>query len=71
MAPVSDEQVFPAELLKRTPLDQLERTVEELKKRLPAAEVRRAMLVVFARAPLSDFETLKDIYLRQCADATE
>jgi hypothetical protein len=29
------------------------------------------MLVVFARAPLSDFETLKDIYLRQCADATE
>lgn len=71
MEPVSDEQVFPAELLKRTPLDQLEKTVEEPKKRLPAAQVGRAMLEVFARARLSDFETLKDINLRQCADATE
>ena len=57
------------ELLQRTPLEQLEQTVKALKKHRPAAEVRQAMVQLIAAAPLSDFGTLKHIYMVHCADA--
>jgi hypothetical protein len=71
MEPSPDEQVSAVELLKRTPLDQLEETVKALKQRRAADEVRKAMVELIARAPLADFDTLKHIYLKHCGDATE
>ena len=68
IGPESDEQASAVELLKRTPLDQLEEKVRELKKLRPADEVRKAMVERIARAPLGDFETLKHIYLKHCGD---
>lgn len=67
--PSPDEQVSAVELLKRTPLDQLEETVNALKQRQAANEVRKAMVERIARAPFADFDTLKHIYLKHCGDA--
>jgi hypothetical protein len=64
-----DANVTALELLQRTPLDQLEQTVKALKKDRPAAEVRQALVQLIAAAPLSDFGTLKHIYMVHCADA--
>jgi hypothetical protein len=69
MEPGPDEKSSAVELLKRTPLDQLEETVKALKGHRPAAEVRQAMIEVITAAPLSDFETLKGIFMIHCADA--
>jgi hypothetical protein len=71
MGPSLDEQVSAVELLKRTPLDQLEETVKALKRQRPAEEVRKAMVERIARAPLTEFETLKTIYLKHCGDAKQ
>jgi hypothetical protein len=68
MGPGSDEQAAALELLMRTPLDQLEETVQALKALRPADEVRKAMVERIARAPLADFDTLKHIYLRYCGN---
>jgi hypothetical protein len=57
------------ELLQRTPIDRLGETVRALKKHRPAAEVRQAMIDLIAKAPLSDFETLKEVFLTHCTDA--
>ena len=64
-----DANLTTFELLQRTPLEQLEQTVKALKKHRPAAEVREAMVQLIAAAPLSDFGTLKHIYMVHCADA--
>ena len=66
IGPDPDEQASAVELLKRTPLEQLEERVRELKELRPANEVRKAMVERIARAPLGDFETLKHIYLKHC-----
>ena len=71
MGPSPDEQASAVELLKRTPLDQLEETVRALKKQRPAEEVRKAMVERIASAPLTEFETLKTIYLKHCGDAKQ
>jgi hypothetical protein len=60
--------VSAVEILKRTPLNQLEEAVTELKKHRPIAEVRGAMVERIARAPLADFDTVKHIYLKHCGD---
>ena len=67
--PGPDEQVSAVELLKRTPLDQLEETVTALKQREAASEVRNAMIELIAHAPLADFDALKHIYLKHFGDA--
>ncbi|HSD43139.1 MAG TPA: hypothetical protein VLD36_14885 [Burkholderiales bacterium] len=71
MGPSPDQQASAVELLKRTPLDQLEETVRALKKQRPLEEVRKAMVERIARAPLTEFETLKTIYLKHCGDAKQ
>jgi hypothetical protein len=65
----TDANCSALELLQRTPVDRLEQTVRALKKYRPAAEVREAMIQLIAAAPLSDFGTLKHIYMVHCADA--
>jgi hypothetical protein len=59
------------DLLRQIPLDRLEEAVKTLKKQRTVAEVRTAMVDRIARAPLSEFETLKTIYLRYCGDEKE
>ena len=60
-----------AELLADTPLDRLEETVQALKRDRSPAVARKAMVERIARAPLSEFETLKHIYLKHCGTAAE
>jgi 16S rRNA C1402 N4-methylase RsmH len=60
--------VSAVEVLKRTPLDQLEETVEKLMKHRSSAEVRTAMVERIARVPLADFDTVKQIYLKHCGE---
>jgi hypothetical protein len=69
MDPRGDEKTSAVELLKRTPIDQLEESVIELKKHRSAEEIRKAMVDLIARAPLADFDTLKHIYLKHCGNA--
>jgi 16S rRNA C1402 N4-methylase RsmH len=66
-----EEEISAVELLKQTPLTRLEEMVKGLKKHRTAAEMRKAMVERIARAPLSEFEALKTIYLKYCGDATE
>ena len=64
-----DANVTALEILQRTPMDRLDETVRALKKHRPAAEVRQAMIDLISKAPLSDFETLKEVFLTHCTDA--
>ena len=66
-----EEDIPAVELLRQTPLDRLEEAVKALKKQRTVAEVRTAVVDRIARAPLSEFETLKTIYLRYCGDEKE
>jgi hypothetical protein len=68
MEPRGDENTSAVELLKRTPIDQLEQSVIQLKKHRSADEIRKAMVELIARAPLADFDTLKHIYLKHCGN---
>jgi hypothetical protein len=63
-----DEALPTVEILKRTPLAQLEETVRVLKQHRSAAEVRQAMIDLIATAPLAHFATLKGVFLAHCAD---
>ena len=65
----SEAELTVLELLQRTPLDRLEQTVKAMKKNRPVAEVRQAMIQLIASAPLSNFATLKQIYMVHCADS--
>ena len=64
-----DDALSAVEILRRTPLEQLEEAVKALKNRHTLAEVRQAMVEVIARAPLADFDKLKHIYLKHCGSA--
>ena len=52
---VDDEPLSTVEILKRTPLEQLEETVRVLKQHRSAAEIRQAMIDLIATAPLAHF----------------
>jgi hypothetical protein len=65
------DTVRAADLLTETALDRLEETVIVLKRERSPEVVRKAMVERIARAPLSEFETLKHIYLKHCGDAAK
>ena len=65
------DTVRAADLLTETALDRLEETVIALKRDRSPEIVRKAMVERIARAPLSEFETLKHIYLKHCGDAAK
>lgn len=65
------DTVSAADLLTETPLDRLEETVKALKRDRSPEVARRAMVERIARAPISEFEMLKHIYLRHCGNAAE
>jgi hypothetical protein len=62
-----DTNLTALELLQQTPIDRLDETVRALKKHRSAAEVRQAMLDLISKAPLSHFETLKEVFLTHCS----
>jgi hypothetical protein len=62
-----DADLTTLELLQRAPIDRLDETVRALKKHRSGAEVRQAMLDLIAKAPLSHFETLKEVFLTHCS----
>jgi hypothetical protein len=65
------DTVRAADLLTETPLDRLEETVKALKRDRSPEVARRAMVERIARAPISEFEMLKHIYLRHCGNTAE
>ena len=59
VSPLEDERLLTIAILRRTPLERLDETVQALKRRRPAAEVHQAMLDLIAGAPLEHFGTPK------------
>jgi hypothetical protein len=66
--PGPDDGLPTLELLARVPLDQLDDAVRTLKVSRSAEEIRAAVVDRIARAPLTEFQILKAIYLTHCAD---
>jgi hypothetical protein len=54
------------DVLKQTPLHELEAVLTLLKRHRPVGEVCTALLEEIASAPLSEFNTLKLVYFRHC-----
>lgn len=54
------------DLLKQTPLQDLDVVLTLLKRHRPAGEVCTALLEEIASAPLSEFNALKLVYFRHC-----
>jgi hypothetical protein len=54
------------EILKQTPLQDLDVVLTLLKRHRPAGEVCTALLEEIATAPLSEFNGLKLVYFRHC-----
>jgi hypothetical protein len=57
------------ELLAATPNERLEEVIVRLKKTRPPEEICDAIMKLIALAPLSEFLTLREIYLRHCDSA--
>ena len=71
IAPVGDDRVPIIEILRRTPLERLDKTVRALKRHRSDAELRQAMLYLIAGAPLEHFGTLKAVFMTHCAEADQ
>ena len=56
------------DVLWQTPLDQLDEAVRLLKRYRPAKDICQALTERIARAPLDDFNALKNLYFRHCVD---
>jgi hypothetical protein len=70
MAPgPNEDSITPFQLLRRTPLDQLDETIEALNQRQPVAEVRAALIELLATAPLSDFAAIKRVFMKHFGEA--
>ena len=69
IAPVRDERVPIIAILRRTPLERLDKTVRALKRHRSGAELRQAMLDLIVGAPLEHFGTLKAVFMAHCAEA--
>jgi hypothetical protein len=63
-----DDELPAVEILAGTPLDHLDDVVRELKARRSTAEIRAALVDRIARAPLTEFQILKAIYLTHCVN---
>jgi len=60
-------KVTPAEGLAHAPLDRLDDAMTFLKRYRDPKEVCKAVRERIAKAPLDDFEALKNIYFKHCA----
>jgi hypothetical protein len=59
-------KITPEEVLGHAPLDRLDDTLTFLKQHREVREVCRALTERIARASLSEFGKLKDIYFKHC-----
>ena len=64
-----EKSIIALELLRRTPLDRLDETIKALKKHRAAAEVRVAMVELLTTAPLSDFKSIKQVFMKHFGEA--
>jgi hypothetical protein len=64
-----ENSIIVLELLQRTPLDKLDETIEALKKHRPAAEARAAVIELLTTAPLSDFKSIKQVFMKHFGEA--
>ena len=56
------------DVLRQTPLDQLEEAMALLRRHRPAKDICQALTERIARAPLDDFNALKSLYFRHYVD---
>jgi hypothetical protein len=68
IAPVVEADLPVIEILRRTPLERLDKTVAALKRRRSRTEVRQAMLDLITAAPLEHFGALRAVFMAHCAD---
>ena len=66
-----DNELTTVELLSSVPLDEVETVILALREHRTALEIRAALIERIARAPLSEFQVLKTVYLAHCADVVE
>ena len=71
IAHVDDARVPIIEILRRTPLERLDKTVRGLKRHRSGAELRQAMLDLIAGAPLEHFGALKAVFMAHCAEGDQ
>lgn len=68
IAPVVEADLPVIKILRRTPLERLDKTVAALKRRRSRTEVRQAMLDLIAAAPLEHFGALRAVFMAHCAE---
>lgn len=59
-------RITAAEVLAEASLDSLDETVTMLKRHCTPKDIRAALEDRIAKAPLGDFEVLKNLYFRHC-----
>jgi 16S rRNA C1402 N4-methylase RsmH len=57
-----------ADVLQQTPVDQLEKAVALLERHRSAKDICQALTERIAKAPLDDFNALKNLYFQHCVD---
>ena len=57
-----------ADVLKETPVDRLEEALALLKHHRSAKDISQALMERIAKAPLQEFNTLKNLYFRHFVD---
>lgn len=68
IAPVVEADLPVIKILRRTPLERLDKTVAALNRRRSRTEVRQAMLDLIAAAPLEHFGALRAVFMAHCAE---
>ena len=61
-------KVSVADVLQKTPIDQLDAALTLLKRHHAARDICQALTERIARAPLADFDALKNLYFQHCVD---
>jgi len=68
IAPVVEADLPVIGILRRTPLERLDKTVAALRRRRSRTEVRQAMLDLIAAAPLEHLGALRAVFMTHCVD---
>ena len=61
-------KVSATDVLQKTPIEHLEEAVALLKRYRPAKDICQALTERIAKAPIGDFNALKNLYFRHCVD---
>ncbi len=67
---LSSGKMTSAEILARTPINQLDEALTMLMRHRPVKEVGNALMEWIARTPLEEFNAMKGVYFRHCVQRT-